>query len=377
MTQHYYREEHEAFREQVRRFIAKEILPFHAQWEKDGIVPRSLWQRAGELGLLCMTSPSAYGGQDADVLFPFVLNEELAKTYVTGPSFGLHSDIIAPYLVHFGSEAQKQAWLPKMATGEVITAIAMTEPGAGSDLQAIKTRADRDGDDYLITGQKTFISNGQLADLVVVVAKTDPSQGAKGVSLFLVEADREGFRRGRNLEKIGRKAQDTSELFFDQVRIPESSRLAPEGQGFFCLMKELPRERMLIAVSAMATTEAVLEDTIAYVKARHIFGKPIIDFQHNRFTLAGLKTEVKVARAFINQCMLELLEDRLEGATAAMAKLHVTELQNRVIDACLQLHGGYGYMWEYPVARAWADSRISRIYGGSSEVMKELIGRTL
>jgi len=278
MSQHYYREEHEAFREQVKRFIAKEILPFHSQWEVDGIVPRSLWQRAGQLGLLCMTSPSAYGGQDADILFPFVLNEELAKTYVTGPSFGLHSDIIAPYLVHFGTEEQKRSWLPKMASGEVITAIAMTEPGAGSDLQAIKTRADRDGDDYLITVQKTFISNGQLADMVVVVAKTDPSQGAKGVSLFLVESDREGFRRGRNLEKIGRKAQDTSELFFDQVRIPISNRLAPEGQGFFCLMKELPRERMLIAVSAMATTEAVLDDTIAYVKSRQIFGKPIIDF---------------------------------------------------------------------------------------------------
>jgi acyl-CoA dehydrogenase len=372
-----YREEHEQFREQARRFIAREIAPFHDAWEKDKQVPRELWRKAGEAGLLCMTTPEQYGGHGADLLFPFVLNEELARVFATGPSFGLHSDIIAPYIVNFGTEEQKQKWLPKMASGEVISGIAMTEPGAGSDLQSIRTRAVADGDSYVISGQKTFISNGQLADLFVVVTKTDSTQGAKGVTLFLVEADRAGFRRGRNLEKIGRKAQDTSELFFDEVRVPKENVLGGIGKGFVTLMGELPRERMLIAAGAVNVIEAVLEETIRYTKERTAFGQRIIDFQANRFSLAEMKAEATVLRIFVNHCIQLLAQGKLDTTTAAMAKLQTTEAQCKIVDNCLQMFGGYGYMWEYPVARAWADSRVQRIYGGTSEVMKELIGRTL
>lgn len=369
--------EHELFRDQVRKFVAREIAPHHAQWEKDKRVPKEVWRKAGEAGLLCMTMPVEYGGAGADVLHSIILGEELAKVPATGPGFGLHSDIIAPYINNAGSEEQKQKWLPKMASGEVIAAIAMTEPGAGSDLQNIKTTARRDGNHFVINGQKTFISNGQNCDLVVVVAKTDPKEGAKGTTLFLVETDREGFRRGRNLEKIGRKAQDTSELFFDEVRVPPENMLGGEGQGFMCLMRELPRERMLIATNALAAIDAALETTLDYVKQRKAFGKAIVEFQNTKFKLAELKTEALVARTFVEHCLRLLMANKLDVTTAAMAKLFCTDLQGKVIDECLQLHGGYGYMWEYPIARLWADARVQRIFGGANEIMKELIGRSL
>lgn len=369
--------EHELFRDQVRKFVQREIAPFHAQWEKDKRVPKEVWRKAGEAGLLCMTMPEEYGGGGADVLHSIILGEELARVAATGPGFGLHSDIIAPYINNAGSEEQKKKWLPRMASGETIAAIAMTEPGAGSDLQNIKTAARRDGNHFVINGQKTFISNGQNADLVVVVAKTDPKEGAKGTTLFLVETDREGFRRGRNLEKIGRKAQDTSELFFDNVRVPPENMLGGEGQGFMCLMRELPRERMLIATNALAAIDAALETTLDYVKQRKAFGKAIIEFQNSKFKLAELKTEALVARTFVEHCLRLLMQNKLDVTTAAMAKLYCTDLQGKVVDECLQLHGGYGYMWEYPIARLWADARVQRIFGGANEIMKELIGRSL
>jgi acyl-CoA dehydrogenase len=369
--------EHELFRDQVRKFVAREIAPHHAQWEKDKRVPKEVWRKAGEAGLLCMTMPEEYGGGGADVLHAIILGEELARVAATGPGFGLHSDIIAPYINNVGSEEQKKKWLPKMASGEVIAAIAMTEPGAGSDLQNIKTTAKRDGNQFVINGSKTFISNGQNADLIVVVAKTDPKEGAKGTTLFLVESDREGFRRGRNLEKVGRKAQDTSELFFDNVRVPPENMLGGEGQGFMALMRELPRERMLIATNALAGIDAALATTLDYVKQRKAFGKAIIEFQNSKFKLAEMKTEALVARTFVEHCLRLLMENKLDVTTAAMAKLYCTDLQGRVVDECLQLHGGYGYMWEYPIARLWADARVQRIFGGANEIMKELIGRSL
>ncbi len=372
-----YTAEHELFRDQVRKFVEREIAPHHADWEKAKRVPREAWLKAGEAGLLCMTMPEEYGGQGADTMYPIVFGEEMARVRASGPGFGLHSDIIAPYIANVGTEEQKRKWLPRMARGETIAAIAMTEPGAGSDLQAIRTTALRDGNEFVINGQKTFISNGQNADLIVVVAKTDPKQGAKGVTLFLVEADREGFRRGRNLEKIGRKAQDTSELFFDDVRVPPENMLGGEGQGFVALMRELPRERMLIASGAIAATEAALDDTVRYVKERKAFGKAILDFQNTRFVLAEIKTETHVCRTFVNHCLRLLRDGKLDATTAAMAKLHATDLQVSAIDRCLQLFGGYGYMWEYPIARSWADARVQKIYGGSNEIMKELIGRSL
>ncbi len=369
--------EHELFRDQVRKFVQREIAPFHAQWEKERRVPKEVWRKAGEAGLLCMTMPEEYGGGGADVLHSIILGEELARVAATGPGFGLHSDIIAPYINNAGSEEQKQKWLPRMASGETIAAIAMTEPGAGSDLQNIKTTARRDGNHFVINGQKTFISNGQNCDLVVVVAKTDPKEGARGTTLFLVETDREGFRRGRNLEKIGRKAQDTSELFFDNMRVPPENMLGGEGQGFMCLMRELPRERMLIATNALAAIDAALETTLDYVKQRKAFGKAIIEFQNSKFKLAELKTEALVARTFVEHCLRLLMANKLDVTTAAMAKLYCTDLQGKVVDECLQLHGGYGYMWEYPIARLWADARVQRIFGGANEIMKELIGRSL
>ncbi len=372
-----YTADHEMFRDQVRKFVEREIAPHHAKWEKDRRVPRDVWLKAGAAGLLCMTMPEEYGGGGADVLHSIILGEELARVAATGPGFGLHSDIIAPYINNVGSEEQKKKWLPKMASGEVIAAIAMTEPGAGSDLQNIKTTAKRDGNEFVINGQKTFISNGQNCDLIVVVAKTDPKEGAKGTTLFLVEAEREGFRRGRNLEKIGRKAQDTSELFFDDVRVPPENMLGGEGQGFMALMRELPRERMLIATNALAAIDAALATTLDYVKQRKAFGKAIIEFQNTKFKLAELKTEALVARTFVEHCLRLLMDNKLDVTTAAMAKLYCTDLQGKVVDECLQLHGGYGYMWEYPIARLWADARVQRIFGGANEIMKELIGRSL
>jgi alkylation response protein AidB-like acyl-CoA dehydrogenase len=370
-------DEHRMFRDTARRFFEREVQPFHAKWEDDGVVPRELWRKAGEQGLLCMSLPEEYGGAAGDFLYSAIMIEEQGRVLATGPSFSLHTDIVVPYILHYGTDEQRQTWLPKLARGEMISAIAMTEPGTGSDLQAVRTSAVRDGHHWSINGAKTFISNGQLADLVVVVCKTDPKAGAKGTSLIVVETDREGFRRGRNLEKIGMKAQDTSELFFDNVRVPADNLLGKEGMGFVQLMQELPQERLVIAIQAIAAIEAALEHTLAYVKERKAFGKPIIDFQNTRFRLAELKTKATVARVFIDECIARHLRGELDVATAAMAKYWTTDLQCEVVDQCLQFHGGYGYMWEFPIARLYADSRVQKIYGGTNEIMKELIGRTL
>jgi acyl-CoA dehydrogenase len=321
--------------------------------------------------------PEEYGGPGADFSYSAVVLEELAKANASGPGVAVHSDIVTPYILHYGSDEQKQEWLPKLVSGEAVGAIAMTEPGTGSDLQGVRTSAIEDGNHLVINGAKTFITNGQQADVVIVVVKTDPAQGAHGTSLVLVECDREGFSRGRNLEKIGLKAQDTSELFFDDVRVPKTNLLGEEGKGFEYLMSDLPQERLIIAIGAVAHAEAGLEWTIEYVKGRKAFGKAIADFQNTRFRLADVKTEVTIGRAFVDQCLEKHMNGGLDATTAAMAKLWTTEMENRVLDICLQLHGGYGYMWEYPIARAWADARIARIYGGTNEIMRELIGRSL
>lgn len=372
-----YTDEHRAFRETVRRFVEREVAPQHRNWEKQGYVPRELWGRAGALGFLCPAIPAEYGGGGGDFLLSTIVTEELCWAGATGPLFYLHSDIVAPYLLHYGSEMQKSQWLPRMASGETISGICMTEPGAGSDVAAIRTRARRDGSDWVISGQKIFISNGQIADLFVVAAKTDADAGAKGVSLILVESDRKGFARGRNLEKVGMHAQDTSELFFDEVRVPASNLLGAEGKGFGYLMQQLPQERLLVAIGAVAAAESAIRWTLDYVRDRKAFGAPLAEKQHVRFSLTEAHTEVTVGRAFLDHCIAAHLEGKLDTATASMAKYWLSDMQNRVIDACLQLHGGYGYMREYPIARAWADARVQRIYGGANEIMKEIIARKL
>ena len=369
--------DHEIFRGTVRRFVDNEIAPFHAEWEKDGKISREAWTKAGKLGLLCASVPEEYGGGGVDRTFSIILMEELARAGASGPGFGLHSEIVAPYINRYGSPEQKEKYLPKMAKGEIIGAIAMTEPGAGSDLQAVRTTAIKDGNELVINGSKTFITNGAMADVVIVVCKTDPEAGARGTSLVLVEADTEGFRKGRNLEKIGMKAQDTSELFFNEARVPMTNMLGEEGKGFVYLMQELAWERLQVAVSAVASMEAALEWTIDYAKERMAFGEPIINLQNTQFKLAEAKTEVTVARTFVDKLISLMLEDKLDAETAAMAKWWTSDLQNKVIDECLQLHGGYGYMWEFPIARAWADARVQRIYAGSNEIMKVIIGRGL
>ncbi|MFN3199513.1 MAG: acyl-CoA dehydrogenase family protein [Bradymonadia bacterium] len=369
--------QHEIFRRSVRSFVEQEITPHHHDWEKAGVVPREIWLEAGKLGLLCPNAPEAYGGFGADYLYNVIVSEELIRAGATGPGFMLHSDIVLPYIVHHGTEAQKTQWIPKMVTGEVITAIAMSEPGAGSDLQGLRTTAIKDGDEYVLNGAKTFITNGQLCDLVIVAAKTDPSQGAAGVSLFLVETNRPGFTRGTNLDKIGMKAQDTSELFFEDVRLPESALLGPEGGGFFLLMQELVQERLAVAVVALASAEAAVDWTITYVKEREAFGRPIAKFQNTRFKLADASAQVTVGRAFVDRCLELHLKGELDVPTAAQAKLWTTEMQFEVLDTCLQLFGGYGYMTETPIARAWADARVQRIWAGTSEIMRELVARAL
>ncbi|NIB38164.1 acyl-CoA dehydrogenase [Pseudomaricurvus alkylphenolicus] len=369
--------EHEQFRDSVRKFLEAEAVPHHAQWEKDGQVDRALWTKAGEMGFLAPTVPEAYGGLGLDFRYNAIVNEELVRLGLSGPGFGLHSDIGVPYIINNGSEAQKQKYMPGCLSGEIITAIAMTEPGTGSDLQGVKTTAVLDGDDYVINGSKTFITNGQHADLVIVVCKTDPSAGAKGISLILVEAGTPGFEKGANLEKIGLKAQDTSELFFQDVRVPKENLLGEEGKGFIYLMQELPQERLGVAIGAMASMESILEQTVAYVKERKAFGQPIAGFQNTQFKLAQLDAEITAMRVFVDRCLELHLDKKLDPVTAAKAKMLSTDLQGKVIDECLQLHGGYGYMWEYPVARAYADARIQRIYGGTNEIMKLIIGREL
>ena len=370
--------EHDLFRAALRAFVEREIAPFHAEWERAGAVPRDLWQAAGRQGFLCMDVPEEYGGAGArDYRFNVVIGEELWRAGATGPGFVLHTDIVVPYITNYGTPEQRQRWLPRCVSGECITAIAMTEPGAGSDLAAIRTTARRDGDAYLLNGQKTFISNGILNDLVIVAAKTNPEAGHKGISLLVVERDMPGYERGRRLEKIGLHAQDTAELFFHNVRVPCDHLLGEEGQGFRYLMEQLPRERLAIAVGAVAAAEAALEQTIRYCREREAFGRPIGALQSVRFTLAELVTEVQIGRVFVDQCVLALNRGELTAETAAMAKWWTTELQQRVVHACLQLHGGYGYMREYPIARAFLDARVQTIYGGTTEIMKEIIGRSL
>jgi alkylation response protein AidB-like acyl-CoA dehydrogenase len=370
-------DEHEMFRDAARRFIATEITPFHAQWEKDGVVPRELWHKAGEAGLLCPNVPAEYGGAGANFLYNVVITEELGRAAATGPQFTVHSDMVAPYIMGFGSEEQKSRWLPKMVTGEIVGAIGLTEPGGGSDLKAMRTRALLDGDHYVINGQKTYISNGQLCDIVVLACKTDPEAGARGVSLIVVETDRPGFQRGRRLEKLGLKAQDTSELFFNDVRVPVANRLGVEGAGFKMAMHKLAHERLIIAVNAIATCETVLEWTVAYTRERKAFGTPIAGFQNTRFKVAELAALVQSARVFVDRCIELAVDDKLDSTDAAMAKMVATELQCRVVDECLQFFGGYGYTLDYPIAHAYIDARVRRIAGGSSEVMREIVSRRI
>ncbi|NVI86287.1 acyl-CoA dehydrogenase family protein [Actinomadura sp. BRA 177] len=373
-----YTDEHDAFRDMVRSFIAKEAAPHHEQWEKDGIVSREVWLAAGRAGLLGIDMPEEHGGGgNADYRYYVIFNEELAKAGIHGPGFAVHNDINGGYLRQLCTDEQKARWFPGYCSGELITAIAMTEPAAGSDLQGIKTTAIKDGDDYVLNGSKTFISNGILADLVIVVAKTDPSAGAKGVSLLVVERGMDGFERGRNLDKVGMHAQDTAELFFDNVRVPASNLLGEEGMGFIYLMTNLARERLSIGATAMAAAEDAFEQTLEYCKTREAFGRPIGKFQHNRFTLAEMKTELTIARSFTDECILKESENELTADEAAMLKWWNTELLKRVVDRCVQLHGGYGYMTEYPIAKAYQDVRIQTIFGGTTEIMKEIIGRGL
>ena len=372
-----FNEEQQQFRNTVAKFVKKEISPNHLKWEKEGIVPKELWLSAGEKGILCPNVPEQYGGIGGDFRFNVIVTEELAKSGATGPGFAVHSDIVAPYLINYASTDQKKEILPLMVKGACITAIAMSEQGTGSDLQNIKTKASINKSEIVLSGSKTFITNGQNADLVLVVAKTDVLKKAKGISIILCETDRLGFKKGKNLEKLGLKAQDTSELFFDNIKLPKSNILGEQGHGFFQLMDELPQERLSIAVTAISSAEAALNWTIAYTKEREAFGKKIIDFQNTRFTLAKLKTELTVARAYIDRCIKEHLNNNFSAEDGAMAKLWTTDLQCKVMDECLQLYGGYGYMLEYPISRAFADSRVQKIYGGTNEIMKEIISRNL
>ena len=372
--------DHEAFRDSFARFIDKEIAPFHADWEEQGYVDREVWRKAGANGFLCMTMPDAYGGSGADKLYSVAQMELLSAGSYSGIGFGLHNEIVAPYILHYGTEAQKQKYLPKLASGEMVGAIAMSEPAAGSDLQGVKSTAVLKGDHYLLNGSKTFITNGWHADLVIVVAKTNPDAGAKGTSLLLVERGMPGFERGKRLKKVGMKAQDTSELFFDSVKVPVDNLLGGADQlnrGFICLMEQLPWERIQIAIGAVASMQATIDQTIAYVNERKVFGAAVATYQNTRWKLAELQTETQVARVFVDKCLELLMQDKLDTATASMAKYWCSDLQNKVIDECVQLFGGYGYMWEYPVARAWADARVQRIYGGTNEIMKEVISRSL
>jgi len=371
-------EEHAAFRRTVRTFLEREAVPHHAQWEADGVVSRDVWLAAGRAGLLGFDVEEEYGGGGVrDFRYNLVLTEELTRLGLHGPAFGLHNDIVLPYLTSLASDEQKRRWLPGCCSGETITAIAMTEPGAGSDLQGIRTSAVDKGDHFLLNGCKTFISNGILADLVVVVARTDPEAGHQGISLLVVERGMPGFERGRNLDKIGLHAQDTAELFFDNVAVPKANLLGQPGQGFVALMQNLPQERLSIAMSAAAACERILELSLDYARERQAFGRPIGRFQHNRFLLAEMATETRIARVFIDDCVRRHNAGQLDAAGASMAKWWTTELQKKLADQGVQLFGGYGYMTEYPIARAYLDTRIQTIYGGTTEIQKEIIGRSL
>ena len=372
-----FNEDHEAFRSMVRRFIDKEIAPYHARWEESGVVPRELWLKAGAAGMLCCTVPEVYGGAGADYLFDVVVFEEMARSGFSGPGFLIHCDLVATYVASFGTEAQKKHWLPKMVAGEAIGSLGMTEPHAGSDLKAIRTKAVRHGDDFVISGQKVFISNGQLCNLIVLATKTDSAAGAKGVTLFLVDTALAGFRRGKNLHKLGMKAQDTSELFFDEVRVPASAMLGEEGKGFELMMTKLAQERLAQAIRSATVAETVIDYTIEYTSQRKAFGKTIGDFQNTQFKLAELQTEAVVGRQFTDNCIRQFMKGELDAVDAAMAKMWLSNMHCKVVDECLQLFGGWGYMWEYPIARAYADARVVKIAGGSIEIMKHIIGRQL
>jgi alkylation response protein AidB-like acyl-CoA dehydrogenase len=370
--------EHEQFREVVREFIAREVAPHARAWEDAGIVDRAVYQAAGKHGVIGFNVPEQFGGGGvSDFRFNAVVAEELAVAGPGTPAVTLHNDIVGPYLISLASPEQQERWLPGFAAGDLIGAIAMSEPGAGSDLAGVRTHAERDGEDWVLSGAKTFISSGINADLVIVVTRTDPTAGHKGFSLLVVERGMAGFSRGRNLEKIGQKSQDTAELFFDQVRVPAANVLGADGRGFYHLMHNLPAERLSIAVSAVAGARAIFTETVAYAKNRTAFGQPIGAFQHNRFVLAELDTELDIAQVYVDRCLAGMVAGDLTAVEAAKAKWWTTELQKRVVDACLQLHGGYGYMLEYPVARAYLDSRVQTIYGGTTEIMKEIIGRDL
>jgi alkylation response protein AidB-like acyl-CoA dehydrogenase len=370
--------DHEAFRTTARRFFETEMAPHMERFEEQQHIDRNLWNKAGELGLLCATMPEQYGGSGVDRLYSMILLEEQARVGDSASGFSLHSDIVANYINNFGNDAQKQQWLPKMATGECVTAIAMTEPGTGSDLQGIRTTAVADGDDYILNGSKIFITNGYLCDMVVVVVKTgDINAGAQAVSLLIVDAKSPGFTKGKPLKKVGMRGQDTCELFFDNVRVPKSNLLGLEGMGFIMLMKELAWERMLIAIICASGCEAVLASTVEYVKERKAFGKPVAAFQNTRFKLAEMRSETQIARVYVDRCMELVLKEELSAEAACAAKYWVSDLMSRVVDECVQLHGGYGFMLEYPVARAYIDTRANRIYGGTNEIMKELISRSI
>ena len=373
-----YEADHEAFRAMVRDFLAKEVVPHHKAWEEAGIVDRSVWLKAGEQGLLGMDVPEEFGGGGVkDFRYNAILAAEISRAGASGLGFTLQNDVVAPYLIHLTTDEQKRRWLPGVVSGAIITAIAMSEPGAGSDLQGLQTTARRDGDEWVLNGSKTFITNGINADLVIVVARTDPEAGARGFSLLVVEWGMPGFERGRNLDKIGLKAQDTAELFFDDVRVPAANLLGTEGHGFFHLMHNLPQERLSIAAVAVAASRLILDRTVEYCKERTAFGRPIGRFQNTRFELAEMHTEVTIAETYLEKAILEHNAGRFTAEDAAMAKWWTTELQKKVVDRCLQLHGGYGYMLEYPVARAFLDTRIQTIYGGTTEIMKEIVGRSL
>ena len=373
-------EEHHMFRDAFRHFVEKEIVPYYEQWEKDGIISRELWLKAGEQGFLGLNVPEAYGGAGVDDFgYSAIIAEETTRAGAAsvGAGIGLHNDIVIPYFLAYANEEQKRRWLPGMCTGKLITAIAMTEPNTGSDLAAVRTTAIRERDSYIVNGQKTFITNGILSDVVIVVAKTNPAMGHKGISLIVVERGMDGFKRGRKLEKMGLKAQDTAELFFEDAVVPVSNLLGDEGQGFYYLMRQLAKERLNVGISAVAACETALEITLEYCKERTAFGKPIGSFQNSRFKLAEMKTETEIARVFVDRCIEELNAGNLTAETAAMAKWWTSDLQKRVVDQCVQLHGGYGYMMEYPIARLYLDARVQSIYAGTNEIMKEIIGRSM
>ncbi len=380
MERNIYNEEHTLFAQSVREFVAKEIVPYNAQWERDHMVSRESWLKFGESGFLCMQVAEEYGGLGInDFRYNAIVTEELARTGCAGPAVGypLHSDIVCPYIEHYGTQAVKQKWLPKMVRGEAIAAIAMTEPGAGSDLQGMRATAVDKGDYYLVNGSKTFITNGYLCDVVVVAVKTDPTKGAKGISLLVIDTSMKGFTKGKPFEKVGLHAQDTCELFFENVEVPKENLLGKEGEGFKYLMTELSQERLVVALSAIGAAEGALATTLQYTKDRVAFGKPIAELQNTRYKLAEVATEIQIGRVFIDRCVELHCEKKLDQASASMAKYWLTDLQSKAADECLQLHGGYGYIWEYQVARSWADARVQRIYAGTNEIMKELIARAV